>query len=729
MSNKFLPRGSKNPSGFFLPVILVFSLAAAMTFSAGANYDAGEELVFSNGAHGNGNNLNDNVNAADKAGTGDGNAGSAAVEGRNDAPPDYLPDLPAADTRQAPPEQAVRKVAVVLFNFQNNQSQPYTREYARAMLFDTVSGYYAETSFGMLALAGKANPSGDVFGWYTVPYSNDNCDYNSWTAAARSAATQDGADFSGYDHVLYAFPYTKSCPWTGLSDLAGPGSWNNGRLTLGIVAHELGHNMGMDHSNTYRCFDGAARVAISDTCTTIPYTDPFDIMGSGTWSTNYAAHFNSFQKGSQGWLSPENTLTVTASGLYTVEPNEIRGSGIKSLRIPADKDSSGKQRFYYLEFRQPYGFDNYFRFTGASPVSNGVSIRLAPDYARGQHSLLIDTTPDTLTYEDAPLAVGRTFADSSKGISITPTSITPAGITVQVTVPQAPEDVTINIKHEPSSPTEGQTVTLKAGAAASSGIKEIVIFVDGAVKKTCAAAQCEFSSAFPAGTHNYAATTMSNAGKAGRAEGSFAVTTPAPTIYTLTAAKTGDGAIVSSPAGINCGSACSAGFAAGTIVALTAVPASGSVFAGWNGACSGTGTCPLAMSGSRSVTATFTATPTTQPPPAQTQCVRRNPGLALAPASQTGQSGQALRYTITLRNNDDSSCGPSTFAVVPSLASGLSQSPKWVSVSNVAPGTSISFRMSITATGKSGIYSFVQTAASSQAPSFRTSVKGTFVIA
>ncbi len=65
--------------------------------------------------------------------------------------------------------------------------------------------------------------------------------------------------------------------------------------------------------------------------------------------------------------------------------------------------------------------------------------------------------------------------------------------------------------------------------------------------------------------------------------------------YTLTVAKTGPGTVSSSPPGINCGSDCQQDYPSGTMVILTATPASGSVFAGWSGACSGTGACQVSM--------------------------------------------------------------------------------------------------------------------------------------
>lgn len=81
----------------------------------------------------------------------------------------------------------------------------------------------------------------------------------------------------------------------------------------------------------------------------------------------------------------------------------------------------------------------------------------------------------------------------------------------------------------------------------------------------------------------------------------------AGTGYALTVSPsgTGSGTVSSSPAGISCGSICSASFPSGTTVTLTASAASGSSFSGWSGACTGTGACSVSMSAARAVTANF----------------------------------------------------------------------------------------------------------------------------
>jgi hypothetical protein len=78
-------------------------------------------------------------------------------------------------------------------------------------------------------------------------------------------------------------------------------------------------------------------------------------------------------------------------------------------------------------------------------------------------------------------------------------------------------------------------------------------------------------------------------------------------LYDITVSKsgTGTGTIASLPAGINCGSVCSETYSAGAKVTLTATPNKNSCFAGWSGACSGTGTCTITMNSPITVSASF----------------------------------------------------------------------------------------------------------------------------
>jgi len=72
----------------------------------------------------------------------------------------------------------------------------------------------------------------------------------------------------------------------------------------------------------------------------------------------------------------------------------------------------------------------------------------------------------------------------------------------------------------------------------------------------------------------------------------------------------GSGSVTSNPAGIDCGTTCSAGFASGSTVDLSATPAANSYFASWGGACKGAATCRVTLSSNSMVTAKFSSSPT-----------------------------------------------------------------------------------------------------------------------
>jgi hypothetical protein len=80
-------------------------------------------------------------------------------------------------------------------------------------------------------------------------------------------------------------------------------------------------------------------------------------------------------------------------------------------------------------------------------------------------------------------------------------------------------------------------------------------------------------------------------------------------VLSVTKGGSGAGTVTSNPVGVACGATCSASFAYGTSVTLTASAAAGSTFAGWTGSgCAGTAPCTVTMSAARAVTATFNIT-------------------------------------------------------------------------------------------------------------------------
>ncbi|MEU1203300.1 hypothetical protein ABZ446_44880 [Streptomyces sp. NPDC005813] len=130
--------------------------------------------------------------------------------------------------------------------------------------------------------------------------------------------------------------------------------------------------------------------------------------------------------------------------------------------------------------------------------------------------------------------------------------------------------------------------------------------------------------------------------------------------HTLTVTKTGSGTgtVTSTPPGISCGATCSHAFTDRTAVTLAATPDSGSNFAGWSGACSGTGTCTVTMDADQTVTAAFTAGPPPVGPPDTTirnALVLRRAHLAVF--TFTGSRGVGpLRFLCRLDNAPFTAC-------------------------------------------------------------------------
>jgi hypothetical protein len=159
---------------------------------------------------------------------------------------------------------------------------------------------------------------------------------------------------------------------------------------------------------------------------------------------------------------------------------------------------------------------------------------------------------------------------------------------------------------------------------------------------------------------------------------------PPPSVaLSVVRAGTGSGTVTSTPAGIDCGGACSASFPSGTSVTLTATPAAGSSFDGWS-ACGGTGTCTLELTAVTSVQAIFSAVP---PPPVTVN-------LTANPASVEPQGFSTLTWSTT----NATSCTASSVGAEGSTWIG----PKPTSGSDVRGPLEATATYTLTCTGPGG---------------------------
>ncbi|MFW1678150.1 Ig-like domain-containing protein [Pontibacter sp. JAM-7] len=330
-----------------------------------------------------------------------------------------------------------RKVAVLMVNFQDQPSdKPWSAAQVDNNVFTQVNDFIQENSYNQTWL------SGNVFGWYTVPVDGyaGSCPSN-WDDLAMNMATGAGVNLSGYDHLIFMLPPGSNCS-TNAGTIGGSPSraWISSALDTRVVAHEFSHNLGLYHAHAMDCVGDTETTS----CTNLIYGDFLDIMGS------QIGHMNAFNKTRLGWLdygvSPDIT-TVTSSGTYQISPIASNTNEVKALRIPRGTDASGAQRWYYLEYRQPIGWDSEPFEPGLykypENIANGVIIHTATE-GDGNSSYLLDMTPETVTVlpgfdlYDAALEVGQSFTDSDAGITVNVVTNDSNGITVAIAMDDQP---------------------------------------------------------------------------------------------------------------------------------------------------------------------------------------------------------------------------------------------------------------------------------------------------
>ncbi len=305
-----------------------------------------------------------------------------------------------------------RKLAVLLVNFTSNTAQPWTVAGATGTIFTngaSVANYFAEESDEQFLV------TGDVFGYLTINFDTTGCNYTDLATKAKAAAAAQSINLSTYTHIQYAFPNLSSCGWAGLAYLPGSESWINNALNLRVSSHELSHNFGVHHASTLSCTVGGVRVPLATnlaSCTASEYGDPFTVMGSAS-----TRHTHNQQLASLGWLPTGQRLTVSTGGTYVLGAAEDASAAVRAIQIPR-----GDGTYLYLEIRRPTGihFDN---FSTNDPAVKGVSIRLSNNWTSIIQSKLLDTTPLTSSFGDAPLAVGATFSDPKALLDITTVSV------------------------------------------------------------------------------------------------------------------------------------------------------------------------------------------------------------------------------------------------------------------------------------------------------------------
>src|SRR6266508_2075574 len=419
-------------------------------------------------------------------------------------------------------------VLVILANFNNTAAPSYPATQAQQVMATntySVANSYSDASYGQQLLNVTVTSV-----WITMNMAKpSNCPWSTIGSNAEAAALAAGYNASSYNFVVYLFPNLSVCGWAGLAYVGFPHkAWINGTgaFSTQVVTHEMGHNFGLLHAGSLNC--GA--VSMGGSCGVAEYGDPFDTMGN-----SHAMHFNAQQKALLNWIPASSVKTHTSGSVnYTLDPLESPSGSVYAIKIP----TASANRTYWLEFRQPIGFDSQSNpAANFSWPSNGAQIRVASPFewsSGSDDTEIVDMTPGSAGgFGDSALVVGQSYLDSTYGINVIVTGASASALTVSVTTAGgAATTTTLASSANPSSVGSNVTFTATVAGANPTGS---VNFKDGATSIAgCSAvalagsgnsrtAACT-TNTLAAGTHSIIATYSGDAANATSSSSALAQT-------------------------------------------------------------------------------------------------------------------------------------------------------------------------------------------------------------
>ena len=320
--------------------------------------------------------------------------------------------------------------------------------------------------------------------------------------------------------------------------------------------------------------------------------------------------------------TPEDSATFTEWSAGTGSATVCSGVKTSTCPFTLDADSTITATWTPPVTKYTLGITKSGTGTVTCEVNaSGSFVTCLSEYAEGTKLVVKETPEDSATFTEWSAGTGSATVCSGVKTSTCPFTLD--------------ADSTITATFNPAVVTEYPLTITKAGT----GTGTVECDAGACAPKYSAGSKVTLTATAAAGS-TFAGWSVAGQPGACTGTGSCEVTINAATSVTawfnitpvkfpLTITKTGSG---SGTVECNTGSgtgACAAEYPAGTEVTLIATAAAGSTFAGWSGACSGTGSCEVTISAAKSVTATFTKS---QPPK----------GKLKVPASATVSGGKAL---------------------------------------------------------------------------------------
>lgn len=356
----------------------------------------------------------------------------------------------AAPQRSAGVTASTHTVTVALVVPAGVSGTAATESQARAQV-DAADKYWSEQSGGTVRFtvgsvsapmnlsAGCANPWG------------------MWQEAARRTNFASSAD----RHLVLMLPRsatTSGCSY-GLGSI-GDAPNSGGYVYVAdtawpVLAHELGHNLGLAHAERLLCprVGDAAMTGLSAAeCLVKDYGDPWDVMAAS--APNNAGSLSSSQAYRTGIL-PASAVTQVSAGTANVTLTAMSlVSGTRAVRVVDPFTGVA----YFVEYRARTGRD-YLLY---APMVGGVRILRDDTNASGtaKPSLALDASPTgSATDYTWGLGVNGTFTSYGGGVTVRVTAQNDTTATVSVTAGKPAANLTTTTPSPKPAPAPAPTPT------------------------------------------------------------------------------------------------------------------------------------------------------------------------------------------------------------------------------------------------------------------------------
>ncbi len=309
-----------------------------------------------------------------------------------------------------------KRLLLVRVDFSDLVTVPFTPAQGTNLLVD-MDRFYSEMSYGKIGFhpPGGGSDYTPVLRMPRTAAVYGVLDPSQLRTDALTAARNAGYNALNYDLDVICTANVTGYNFTGLAYVGIRGAWvKNSFGNAGAMAHEIGHNLGLNHANLWN----TSGLGVIGSGKEVEYGDSSDTM---SLSTGYSRHFNARSKHLLNWLADSEVAFPTSSGIHRIYAHDVTNAaaGPRAVRITRDSRTN-----FWFEFRD--------RHTNAPIASSSLGIRWADNTNRA--TLFLDTTPNSVPgVRDGFLRPGRTFSDPLLQLHVTTlarTNTTPPALDV-----------------------------------------------------------------------------------------------------------------------------------------------------------------------------------------------------------------------------------------------------------------------------------------------------------